>query len=577
MPNPPNVKVGILMVALACTLVGGWRLLIIARQPPHILDIATEIGSIADSKEEQFNREIIPNHSGTALLFFQETETGIGTYFCSISDDKPKLLFEQSEKGYNQEYALLDWSPDDKAFAYFTQPSLDPDRPQRKITIYNGMTGEIIMQMSGENFLPYSRFVMLSSRAFVYSTYYQTLILMSENLDGTWSEQPGRVGQNFPKPVPDGEMNNFTAVSDHSLAWQQQGEIWTYDFKSGSCVKIWESKTNQLEYFSYDMNTEYYQLICRNQTGEVSVQFRPPMKGFPDSTELKLLPYQRPNFADLTESRSGYSFVIKTDSQSTSTSFIWPGMIEYYALSGDRLFFTGNLPDGPPGIWVYDTKSRVTSCLDSGLKHNFTYAKLVTPAANMATNDAGKTFNYHVWSPTRIVTGKKYPLIIGQTHYMWFSYPQIAANAGYYYVAADRLSWWDGINDWDLDVKRLYEILSKTPYIDTNRVYLLGTSVESSYLANLIDKYPLLWKGTIMFSPTILPDLSKESMPRMLIVGGKDDGDSAMDLMKYQEASAKTGVPIRLLLQDGVQHITRSVGTERERARQFALFLLNAQ
>jgi dipeptidyl aminopeptidase/acylaminoacyl peptidase len=65
-------------------------------------------------------------------------------------------------------------------------------------------------------------------------------------------------------------------------------------------------------------------------------------------------------------------------------------------------------------------------------------------------------------------------------------------------------------------------------------------------------------------------------MSRVLVFGGKDDdaGIPVAQLEQYQEGAAKAGVPVTLVIQDGAQHIVRSIATERERTRQFARFLL---
>ena len=62
----------------------------------------------------------------------------------------------------------------------------------------------------------------------------------------------------------------------------------------------------------------------------------------------------------------------------------------------------------------------------------------------------------------------------------------------------------------------------------------------------------------------------------MLVFGGKDDdaGIPIAQLNLYQDAAAKAGVPVMLIIQEGAQHIVRSIATERERTRQFAKFLL---
>lgn len=209
----------------------------------------------------------------------------------------------------------------------------------------------------------------------------------------------------------------------------------------------------------------------------------------------------------LSEDRGSYCFSIKSGANSNPVHFLWPGMVESFKLSGNHLFFTGNQADGPPGIWQYDRKSDTVRCLASGLKRPFAYTKLVAPIAGTGTNASGSQLNYHVWAPAQLSPKKRYPLILGQTHYMWFLYPQVTANGGYYFASANRLSWWDGLDQWPEDVMLLYDIMAQNPNVDTNRVFLFATSAESSYLTQLVAERPYLWKGVILLNPVSVPKL----------------------------------------------------------------------
>ncbi len=549
----------------AILIVVGWRLCVIASQH-HLLAIATEIGSIAQSKEEMGNEELVPSSDGHGLVYFQETETGLGTYFCEIASGKNALLFEQKENGYNGELGMVAWSPDDHFFACVFKSDSNPQHLTRNIIICDGISGKPVVKIEA---LWDSKFIWLSPHSFAYTRYNQAWLVFEQKADGNW------VQTQVIKRFADGELNNLTATSPHSVAWQQDNDIWTYDFVSGASGKIWESATNKLESFTYSDETGNFLMNCSDENGPLSICFRPPRLWDKQGAILSVTRNDnREKYADLSEDHGLYSFTIKSSTNSEPTHFIWEGMVEYYKLAGDYLYFTGNLANGPPGIWQYNIKSKEVRCLDSGLKGILKYTKMVTPIGRMSANIFGKQMNYHIWEPPDISPGKKYPLIIGQTHYMWFSYQQVAANGGYYFASADRLSWWDGLDDWGADVMGLYEILSKNPNIDTNRIYLFATSAESSYLSRFVAEKPDLWKGVILFNPVTEPDLSNARLSRMFIVRGRDEDTPVERLIKYQNEAAKTGVPIKLVIQNGVQHITRSIATERERTRQFAQFLL---
>src|SRR5208283_651998 len=122
---------------------------------------------------------------------------------------------------------------------------------------------------------------------------------------------------------------------------------------------------------------------------------------------------------------------------------------------------------------------------------------------------------------------------------------------------------------------QLYETLANNPNIDTNLVYLFATSAESGYLSQFVAEKPDLWRGVILLNPVVEPGLSNTHLSRIFIVGGTDDVNNSVEqLTKYQDEAARAGIPVKLVVQNGVQHITRSIATERERTRQFARFLL---
>jgi dipeptidyl aminopeptidase/acylaminoacyl peptidase len=279
--------------------------------------------------------------------------------------------------------------------------------------------------------------------SFAYTRYNGAWLVFDQKADGNWVQR--QVVNKFGR---DDYLYNLMAISPHMVAWEQENEVWTHDLTTGAEAKIWAA-TNTLYGFTYDDDTGDFLLNCSDENGPLSICFRPPRVWDKQGAVLSVTRNDnREKYADLSEDHGLYSFAIKSSTNSEPTHFIWEGMVEYYKLAGDYLYFTGNLANGPPGIWQYNIKSKEVRCLDSALKANFKYTTMVTPEDGMGTNAGGKQINYHIWAPIHVSPGKKYPLIIGQTHYMWCSYQQVAANGGYYFASADRLSWWDGLNDW---------------------------------------------------------------------------------------------------------------------------------
>jgi hypothetical protein len=543
----------------------GWRLCVIAGQH-HLLAIATEVGSIP-----QFRAQLFPNGVGTSLVFSRETETGLGTYFCQTASGKSKLLFEQKEKGFNSQSEMLAWSPDDRVFACAVLLDPNPMHPQSAIILYDGVSGEPIAKIGSTGYIWLTKFIWMSPNSFAYQTYNQVWLVFDKKSDDNWVQT--RVIKKF----ADGELKNLTVTSPHSLAWQQGDDVWTYDFVSEASEKMWGSATNKLDSFTYSEETENFALNCHDENGPLSIYFRPPRLWVKQGAVLGITRNDtRARYADLRIDHGRYSFAIKTSANSDTTHFVWDGMVEYYQLAGGYLYFAGNQANETPGIWRYDIHSNDVRHLISNQDNDFRYTTIVTPLVKSCTDAFGNQISYHLWAPRHISPGRKYPLIIGQTHYMWSPYQQVAPNAGYYFATVDRATWVYDVDNWREDVVGLYDTLVKTPNIDTNRIFLAASSTEARDAIQVLAAKPDICKGLILFNPSAEPDLSQTHLSKMFIVGGRDDtvGNTVEQLTKYQDEAAKAGVPVKLYIQDGVQHVARSVATERERTRQFARFLL---
>ncbi len=119
----------------------------------------------------------------------------------------------------------------------------------------------------------------------------------------------------------------------------------------------------------------------------------------------------------------------------------------------------------------------------------------------------------------------------------------------------------------------LYKILVKNPNIDASRIYLSGASAETGLLNQLLVEKPDLWRGVILLSPSVLPDLSEVHMSSLFIVDGSNDGDALARLTKYQDQAAAEGIRVKLMFLNGAGHITRSTTGYREQLEQLAEFL----
>ena len=554
------------VILIVSLLVAGWRLIIIARQPAHLLEIAKEIGSIPQT--DPYTR-LIASPDGSRLLYAQCTETGVGVYLCDPTTGKNELLFEQQEKGYGDS-RNWGWSPENAflAFTVIRQPT--PGDPPMTISLYDGLSGQSLTNIPAPFFSWVSQFVWLSKRSFAYSpSGPRPWLVYKLNSEDNWQEVKGT------KQFTRGTLANLSAISSHAIAWREKGEIWTFDFDTGVQEKLWESTTNTLVNFEFAMGSGNFMLQCSDEAGPLSLEFRPPRLSEKQGAiiEIERNP-PRDAYADLDKSQGVFSFKIKTHDHPNPTSFIWEGLLRHHCLAGDSLFFMGNPADDTPGLWQYNTTDQQVKCIVPGRKEKLKFAKVVAPVTSKGTDLAGKEMIYHLWEPAVIRPGKKYPLILGQSLHDWNFYPQIAANAGFYYATPNVTNWFTQIVAWPEEIAGLYEVLSKNPNIDTNQVYFLAFSAQAGYLNQVLESKPHLCKGLILFHPAGFPDLSLLYNPRILVLGGSDDPNSpANELLRQQDEAFRLGIPIHLFIQDGVRHFNRSIGSERDHAIQVMRFL----
>jgi hypothetical protein len=570
----PSARMVLWLVLLAALMVAAWYRFADRRRPavlPANLEvIATELGSLAP-----FRQDLSPNSRGTALVFCQLTEKGIGIYFWDALSGAKRLVCEQEEQGYRwpNRYSMEGWAPDDSLFACAYPPH--HSTPEEQILICCGTSGETLASLSVDTNL--SELAWLTAQSFVYSTSTTNLNLCEQKPDGTW----GQV-KVFEK-VGVERIRNLAALSTNSVAWQEGGDIWTMDVVSGAREKVWKSTTNRLEGFEYSRAAGEYLLNCSDSLGWFFIRYLPPANGRTGGTivELSRIEENRPTyvFARIEDGLS--AFHLKVSSNSEPIRLVWPGTVEGsqgslgdYVLAGDFLYVTGNLTNQAPGIWQFDVRNKSLTCIVSSIVHPFSSATVVVPEVGQITSPLG-TKNYHVWKPLHPSPGEKYPLILGQTPYVWLEFPQIAANGQCYFATVDRPYFIDNsITNWAEDVMSLYQLLKQDPSIDTSRVFLCAQSAETTELGKLVAQQPGRWKGILLFSPIGLPACQSGEQPRMLIVAGTGEPGAVERLTKYREEASRMGIPVMLVLQEGVQHTTKSISTERERARIFARFLL---
>lgn len=545
----------------------GLHLLVVASRPAHIFKIAAELGAVAQTREG-----VYPNDDGSAVVFYQETKTGMGTYLHVVASGKAHLLYEQAEKDYGDQFRRVGWSPDGRLFAYAALADEANTNASKSLVLFDVEAGAEAARLPASAFVRDSQFVWLTSQSFVYSAYNQRSWLVFERGNaGEWTQTQ------VVKRFADGRLDNLTAIAPKKIAWLQKGQVWTFDFATAASQSIWESSTNRLRSFRFNQKSGDLLLNCTDKSGAVAISYRPPKSGDTAGAITSVVRHPpRSTYVNLNMQGGRYTFTLKTAAEAEPAVFVWEGMLRYHALADQFLFFTGNKLDGLPGVWRYDVPNQTVKLLASGFPGQLKYTKIVPPVYQAVADNLGQQWGYHLWKPLSIQPGKKYPVILGQALHVWNPFPQIAVNAGYYYAAACLTNWINPQDTWPQAVTGMYDELARDPNVDTNRVYFIVYSAQAGSAREVLSARPNLCEGLILMRPGGLPNLKDIQRSRILMIGGAEDKDAPVErLRKYHDEAAKLGIPVDFLIQDGVQHVIRSVNSEREQVMQFTKFLLN--
>jgi hypothetical protein len=283
---------------------------------------------------------------------------------------------------------------------------------------------------------------------------------------------------------------------------------------------------------------------------------------------------------------SGHKNLILADSSGTKkTSLLEPGNVDWFkVMPEDNQLLIGGAFNSEPceAIWQFDLLSTRLRPLIPYSDHPSIYAKDVSPFYGSVELPSGRKLNYLLYMPAAFDRHKTYPLVIGCSP-LWIINnchnpgnrpwsPGMVASYGAFVVCVDRPGWYDGIEHWSENVMGVYQDLIQNACVDKNRVFLFGSSAETAFLSQLLEKSPGLWQGAILLNPGQLPDFSNGSRlfqhrPKILITAGSEEHEDAK-FKEYQLDSLKSGVVVEFVIHEGEGHhlVGNAASLERNRA-----------
>jgi DNA-directed RNA polymerase subunit RPC12/RpoP len=527
-----------------------------AAMPRHMDAMLDEIfteGRILDAP--------IANHSGTTLLYAQELNNGIGVFMEDLASLQRRQIqgFNRTEIQGKKVFKLYGWSPGDNylAMVAVTESTNKDKEVDREIIVCDGASGsqEHVFQIKST---PESG-VWLTTNTIVFLTRTHQLVLLNLKTDKHLGRMIKEGFVRGPRLTNSGPYE-LVATSDHSVAYVDQGNVWNWDISTGNTDQLTHFSDATLEWLDYSPETGKY-LFCMS-TGNGKNRYVYELAPNTNSVPVQLTDTYSfkgqwlkdgAGFACVrTEGDKSYLTVDSGDPK-VFTNLFAGGSIRSYSISPkrDTIYAVASFRYKEQSIWEYGIFDKSSRDVLVQKQTTASASQTVLPVSASAVSGDGETVQYYFVPPSQMISGKKYPVVLDLYPVTRYDQnAQILANAGIYYYAANRY----GLTD-KLFVAKPGEILAiyndmlKNPNVDTNRIYICGRSFTTANLTAMVNQYPYLWRGAVLFTPVAFPTIPRNAgkYPSLFIAIGDEDQDSLQTLSdQLWEDACKHSVPARL-------------------------------
>ena len=493
----------------------------------HLDEVAAEIyldGKIRGAPVE--------DRYGGALLYVQEDENDLEVLRISLVNHRRTRIKRIEGVARSSEFKWLGWSPDRRQFAYFAKSR---EKKQQEIIVCDGNSGET-RGVFGVGFVLEGIWLTTNSLVFVDST--RGLYLINLQQDDNLGEY-GKQGLVKTRTMSDSQRDYFmTPVSDRTLAYLEDGNVWTLDIRNGQAkqwTRLAKSKTESLDYSPASQSFVFTLRDVENKGDRFVYEYDSKSGG---NVSPKRLTEIKSHDAKWIRSGSGVAYVgtisntsflaIETKELEWRTNLFSGVKLLGYSVGdhGNAIFAVAHDESGVARLWQYDIDAQQLQKIVRSAEES-AHRKLVPPILSALTNASGKRVDYYIVPPAGLDSQKTYPVVLDMNSANRFDRNvQFLANAGIYYVSANRfgITEWSAVPDYD-DALAVYHEILKIPTIDPSRIYVAGLSISTSRASTLINDHPDLWRGVILVSPVSWPrlDSTMTRFPSIFISIGSED------------------------------------------------------
>lgn len=483
----------------------------------------------------EFRDAAVGDHSGNLIAFIRITSSGRVLFLKERGDPEPRAILDIN-LDQMKHFSLFGWSPDDRYFIAAQRP--DRLSESSILYVFDGRSGALLLEHTGlpsVESLAWTRgdeFVVVDARS-VYTRVKVQTDSAAERID--------LVAETILNGRPVKEGRSVVAMGPQKVGFVEGGNLWSLDTVTRQTARLSSFTNMTFEWLDYSPEKNAF-LFCAPAA---------PPKNYPRVLyRFDPASGKRGALRALTESQTyngrwilnggGYAYVgsegnenylaVRVFGDAEDRYLFETGFIRAFSVDAakQRLLAFASRGIEPHGVWEYDIRERTLTNLVSAMPAPFESAKALRPHNKSLRIRGRRALPYTLIPPRDFELGGKYPAVIdGPNSKRWRPEPQALANAGIYYVSANRrgLASSDHFNGAAEDIAALHELMSQHPSIDSDRIFLMGTSYGTRVMIPLIRDFPELWRGVIMHSPVVNLELHENLWrnPRYLITIGEND------------------------------------------------------
>ncbi|MFT4588282.1 MAG: dipeptidyl aminopeptidase/acylaminoacyl peptidase [Candidatus Binatia bacterium] len=533
----------------------------------------------------EFRDAAVGDHSGNLISFIRITPDGRVLFLKERGVAEPRAILPVN-LDQMKHFSLLGWSPDDR----YLMAAQRPDRlsPNSILYVFDGRNGTLLLEETG--LPPVESLAWTRDDEFVFMDSLSAIIRGNVRTNQE-SNRIELVTERLLKGGPSNENRAMVAMGPQQVGFVQKGNLWS--------LKTATKRAEQLSSFT-NMTFEWLDYSPEKNAFLFCAPAAPPRKYPRVLYRFDLRADKHGMLRPLTESHTyngrwilnggGYAYVgsegnenylaVHVAGDADDRYLFEAGFIRAFSVDGSKQRLLAFASSGiePHGIWEYDIRGRALTNLVVAMDAPFESAKVLRPHNKSLQIRGRRGLPYTLIPPRDFELGKKYPAVIdGPNSKRWRPEPQALANAGIYYIAANRrgLASSDHFNGAAEDIASLHEIMSKHPSIDPDRIFLMGTSYGTQVMIPLIRDFPELWRGVIMHSPVVNLELHENlwSNPRYLITIGEND-KFYEEVRKFEIAACHHLTLVDVKYYPGMGHGVASTEHVRDRVAAAIDFIL---